>query len=310
MPRTQRTAFPGAWLHAAKRLAVILIGTSLAATGTPPVPQVFAELPAYSEGPVFDDSGHLYVSHGKDSVAKISPSGAITPWFTTDKPNGHKILPDDSHLLCTHGAVLKITADGKSWDILSDSCDGEPLRAPNDLTLDGHGGIYFSDPGGSRAAPIGTVHYIDADGHTHLVAAGLSVPNGLVLNATGEYLYLAETVPNRILRFPVLASGKLGPSSVFADLPSRPDTQAEPDGLLIDEAGRLYVAHLGMGEVQVYDETGQHLLSLPAGNYDASNLALDPKNPHLLYITGSIGHRSNTPGRVYRIDLSKVTWPE
>ncbi len=106
-------------------------------------------------------------------------------------------------------------------------CDGKPLRGPNDLSLDTpHGGFYFSDPGGSSdVEPIGTVHYVDRAGKTHLVDEGLAFPNGIVLSADGKKLYLAESKQNRVLVYDVLRRAKSATAQVFADLPTK-DTSA------------------------------------------------------------------------------------
>jgi gluconolactonase len=93
---------------------------------------------------------------------------------------------------------------------------------------------------------------------------------------------------------------------VFAGLPSKEGVAAEPDGLALDSEGNLYVAHLGMSAVEVLDPQGKLLRSLPAGNYDASNLVFGGPRLDRLLITGSVGHRSNTAGRVYRLDLEGV----
>jgi gluconolactonase len=261
----------------------------------------------FSEGPVFDYDGNFFFTHGR-FVTRIDPAGNRKVWIETSGANGHKVLPDGTHLLCVPGdhAVLRIDAAGKVLGAASDQCDGKPLRAPNDLTLDSHGGFYFSDPGGSREAPIGTVHYVDSQGTTHLAAGGMRVPNGLVLSLDGKTLYVAETVPNRIVKFPVLAPGELGESQLFADLPHRNGHQAEPDGLAIDSDGNLYVAHLGTNSVKVLDPQGKLIRELATPNYDTSNLVFGGPEMNQLYVTGSVGHRSNTPGRVYRLDLGAV----
>jgi gluconolactonase len=202
--------------------------------------------------------------------------------------------------------VLHVSAEGEILGNASAECNGEPLRAPNDLTLDSHGGFYFTDPGGSREAPIGTVHYVDAQGATHLAAGGLRVPNGLALRPDGLTLLVAETVPNRILEFPVVAPGELGLMRVFAELPSKEGVAAEPDGMALDSEGNLYVAHLNMGAVEVLDPQGKLLRSLPGGNYDVSNLVFGGPDLNRLFITGSVGHRSDTAGRVFRLDLDGV----
>jgi gluconolactonase len=271
----------------------------------PAQPVEFASSDTFSEGPVFDYGGNFFFSHA-NLVTRITPDGSRLVWARAPVTNGHKVLPDGTHLLCSSGAVLRLSPRGEILGKASVECGGVPLRAPNDLTLDRQGGFYFTDPGGSREAPIGTVHYVDRSGTTHLAAGGLRVPSGLVLSMDGKTLYVAETVPNRIVRFPVLPDGKLGSLEIFSTLPSRPGHQAEPDGLAIDAKGNIYVAHLGMGAVQVLAPDGSLLRSLPAGNYDASNVAFGGPRLDQLYVTGSIGHRSKAPGRVFRLDLSGV----
>jgi gluconolactonase len=268
-------------------------------------PAQVAQLDAYSEGPVFDYEGNLFVSHGTDSVSKITPEGRQSLWLKTEKPNGHKILPDGTHLLCVAGAVLHLDADGKVLGKAASAWNGVPLRAPNDLTLDDRGGFYFTDPAGSRESPIGAVYYVDRERQVRLVAGGLWVPNGLVLSPDRKRLYVAETLPNRVLWFEVQADGKLGPMNVFAELPRRDRTEG-PDGLAVDSKGNLYVAHLGTTAVQVFSSRGKLLRTLPAGNFDASNLVWGGPKLSQLYITGSFGPRNDSPGRVYRLDLKGV----
>ena len=282
-------------------LCGLLFGLALARAAEPE-PVEFARFEAYCEGPVFDDSGNLFVSHGKSFVSKIDRQGRVQPWLKVENPNGHKILSDGTHLLCVKGAILQVDRNGTIIRKVSTECNGVPLRAPNDITLAGDG-FYFTDPGGSRDAPVGTVHYVDKAGRTHLVAGGLWVPNGLVRSPDGRILYVAETVPNRILWFAIRTAGMLGPVNILCELPSKDGVQAEPDGLAIDSEGNIYVAHLGMASVQVVAPSGKLLRTLPAGNFDASNLVFGGPQLSELYITGSIGHRTNSPGRVFKLSL-------
>ena len=156
-------------------------------------------------------------------------------------------LPDGTHLVCDgkEHAVLHLDSAGKIMDKASSEYDGKPLRAPNDLTLDPRGGFYFTDPGGSNAKnPIGTVHYVDVRGKTHLVAGGLAFPNGIALSPNGRTLYVGESNHNRILSYDIVAPGKAGQRRVFATLPSKSGEQIanEPDGICLDAAGNLTCA--------------------------------------------------------------------
>jgi gluconolactonase len=295
-------------------LALVLAPALLAGADLPPQaavkPTKIAEVPGYCEGIVFDRGGVGYVSdtqHG--TIYTVTTDGKTAVWAKTTAPNGHKILADGTHLVCDKGAVLHLDASGKRLADASNECEGKPLRAPNDLTIDPKGGFYFTDPGGSnRQNPIGTVHYVDPQGKTHLVAQGLAFPNGIVLRPDGKTLVVGESERNRVLSYPVMAPGKLGPQQVLADLPSKQGDQIEnaPDGMALDEDGNLFIAHYGMHTVQVLSPDGKLLRSYPGGNLTTSNVAFWGPNMDQLYITGALADEKTSRGAVWRLDLKGV----
>jgi len=268
-----------------------------------------ARVPNYCEGIVFDQQGYGYISQGK-FVMRVGKDGKVEQWAETGAPNGHKILADGTHLVCesVQHAVLLLDANGKTIGKASSECDGKPLRAPNDLTLDPQGGFYFSDPGESdEKKPNGVVYYVDAKGKTHLVAERLAFPNGIVLRPGGKELLLGESKRNRILAYEVLSPGKLGPLRVFAHLPSKQGEQIDnqPDGMCLDAEGNLYVAHYGMKQVQVLSPQGKLIRRYPGGNLTTSNVAFGGPNMDQLYITGALGG-DQTEGALFRLDLKGV----
>lgn len=268
------------------------------------------EVPNYCEGVVFDHDGNGYISHGK-VITKFTPDGKNWTWCQMRAPNGHKILADGTHLVCDAGfsAVLRLDQEGKLLGQASSMCDGQPLRGPNDLTLDQqNGGFYFTDPGGSDDKKlIGTIHYVDKNGRTHLVDKGLAFPNGIVLTPDGKKLLVAESKKNRILTYDVEAPGKVGPLQVFADLPKKKGKQIDnqPDGICLDAEGNLYVAHYGMRQVQVLSPEGKLLRRYPGGNLTTSNVGFSGPKMNLLYITGGLGAEAGGGG-LFRIELAGV----
>jgi gluconolactonase len=283
----------------------------VAAAGLPRAADVkpvkIAEVPGYCEGIVFDRAGIGYVSdtqHG--NIYRLDADGRTSIWASTPAPNGHKILADGTHLVCDKGAVRHFAADGGKLADAAAECDGKPLRAPNDLTIDPKGGFYFTDPGGSDANnPIGTVHYVDAQGKVHLVDSGLAFPNGIVLRPDGRTLLVGESNHNRVLVYPIVSPGKVGKRSVFATLPSKQGDQIDnaPDGMALDEEGNLFIAHYGMRTVQVLSPTGRLLRSYPGGNLTTSNVAFGGPGMDQLYITGALADEKTSRGAVWRLDL-------
>jgi gluconolactonase len=298
-------------------IAVLAVLNSFAAptfaADLPPSASIAAkkllEVDHYCEGVVFDAQGRGYISDGAQ-IVQFTLDGQAKVWAETGSPNGHKILADGTHLVCdaSRHAILHLAADGKMLEPSSQECNGTPLRGPNDLTLDTpHGGFYFSDPGGSSdEQPIGTVHYVDRQGKTRLLDAGLAFPNGIVLTADGKKLLLAESKKNRVLEYEVLAPGKVANRKVLADLPVK-DTAAgqidnQPDGMCLDAAGNLYVAHYGMQQVQVLSPTGQLLARYPGGNVTTSNVAFGGPKRDQLFVTGGLGPEMGKGG-LFRLDL-------
>jgi gluconolactonase len=295
--------------------ALVFIPVAVVA-GLPPAASVtpfkVAEVPGYTEGVVVGADGAVYFSDVfNGTVYRVRGDAAPEVWARTGAPNGHKILPDGTHLVCdgSQRAVLRLDAEGRTLSKASSECDGKPLRSPNDLTLDARGGFYFTDPGGSNLQnPIGTVHYVDARGKTHLVAEGLAFPNGIVLRPDGKTLLVGESQHNRILSYEVVAPGRLGRRRVFADLPTKEGEQIanEPDGICLDRAGNLYVAHYGMRQVQVLSPAGRILRRYAAGNLTTSNVAFGGPRMDQLYVTGALGEEKTTKGGLFRLDLKGV----
>lgn len=268
----------------------------------------FARVHRYCEGPVFDADGNLFVSH-TPYISKIAPDGTVTRWAETGQPNGHKVLPDGTHLVADLN-VLRLDRTGKIIGMAAKDCGSRSLGQVNDITLAAGGGFYFTDPGRIPEAldkPIGKVCYVGPDGSTRLVVDGLRYPNGLVLTARGDSLLLGEFLENRILEFRITAPGSVSQRRVFAEMPNKgAATLSGPDGMALDLAGRLYVAHYGFGAVRVFDTAGHLVDNLSVPYEGASNVVFGGPSKNLLYVTGGGGGLvSEGPGFVHRFDLSK-----
>jgi gluconolactonase len=84
---------------------------------------------------------------------------------------------------------------GKSI-IIAGLYHGKPFNAPNDLTIDEQGRIYFTHPRylGMELLDqhVMGVYRIDKDSSIHLVAANVSKPNGIAISPDQKTLYVAN----------------------------------------------------------------------------------------------------------------------
>jgi gluconolactonase len=209
------------------------------------------------------EAGHIWKfdpSTGKTTIFR-SPSGMS---------NGLK-FDADGNLLAAEGADYggrRLTRTdmktGKSY-IVAGLFEGKPFNAPNDITVDEKGRIYFSDPRylGHEPIdqPIQAVYRVDPDGSIHRIITDAGKPNGVAVSPDQKTLYVVSndngTTGIGRLRSEgnkVLEPTKKGPMSLMAyDL--APDGTAKfrktlvdyapqdgPDGLVCDKDGNLYVA--------------------------------------------------------------------
>jgi gluconolactonase len=140
----------------------------------------------------------------------------------------------------------------------------------------------------------GRIFYVGPDWSIRTVSDGeVAFPNGIVLRPDGRTLLVAESLRNRVVQFRVRQAGVLGAPRVFTDLPSQPNPwtggEAEPDGMALDEDGRLYVAHFGAGVVRVVDRTGRVLGSYGSASSSITNLAFGGPQRDELYLYAARG---------------------
>lgn len=261
----------------------------------------------YSEGIVLDGAGNLYFSQTKaGTITVLTPEGLTKIWARVPGPNGHKIVPDGTHIVAAQNSVLQLDANGKLLKVIAKEFNGNPLQYPNDITIDSQeGSFYFTDSGKSNSeTPNGAIYYVDSKGKINLVASGLAFANGIHLTPDRKRLFVSESNKNQILVYNVLSPGKLSSQKVFAELPVKQGEQIDnqPDGICQDAMGNLYVAHYGMGQVEVLDPKGKLIRRYSTGNLTTSNCAFAGPNLDQLFVTGGIKAEDGYGG-IFRLDI-------
>lgn len=232
---------------------------------------------SFLEGPVFDRDGNLYVTdipHGR--IFKISPDAQwslIAEW--DGEPNGLTWL-DDQHLLITdyrHGLMVCAIASGDVRPYLLRRVS-ERFKGVNDLIFDRSGNLYFTDQGQTGLHdPTGRLYRLRPDGQLDCLLNNVPSPNGVALSPDERVLYLAVTRGNQVWRVPLADDGGVTKVSAFFTSYG----PSGPDGLAVDQRGRLLVANPGLGYVWVLNHRGEpeQVIRSPVGA-SLTNLAFAP----------------------------------
>jgi len=243
---------------------------------------------SFIEGPCFDADGNLHVvdiPFGR--IFKISPGGewslvvAYEGW-----PNGLKIAADGRILVADykHG-LMELDAKAGRMQPLLTARNSESFRGCNDLHLAASGDIYFTDQGQTGLHdPTGRVYRLSANGRLDcLIDTGIS-PNGLVLDSRETVLFVAMTRDNAVWRLPLMKDGNVSKVGRFCSLFGT----SGPDGLTMDGAGRLFVAHASLGHVFVFAPNGELIARIRScAGQACTNVAIGGKHRDRLYITES-----------------------
>ena len=261
--------------------------------------------PAHSvlEGPMADADGSLYcVDIPWGRIFRVGPDGGFELVTTYDgEPNGLKRHRDGRFFIADyrHGLLAMDPQTRAITPVLS-RVRLEHLKAVNDLVFASNGDLYFTDQGLTGLQdPSGRVFRLRASGEVDCLLDNIPSPNGLVLDPTETMLYVAVTRANAIWRLPLMRDGGVAKVGTVIQLSGG----GGPDGLTIDEAGTLVVAHIGVGSVWLFSPQGEPLLRIrsPEGLH-TTNVAYGGPDRRDLYITESesgciLRYRMTTPGR-------------
>lgn len=124
------------------------------------------------------------------------------------------------------------------------------------------------------------------DGRLDCLISNGPSPNGLVLSPDEAVLFVAMTRDNSIWRVPLMRDGgvgKVGRFSLFFGT-------SGPDGLTMDQKGRLFVAHASLGHVFVMAPNGETIARIKScAGATCTNLVLESANGTLLITESSTG---------------------
>lgn len=210
--------------------------------------------------------GSLWVADARGGVVHIRPDGGqelITQSVATGfaeaaddaarftegtLPNGLALARDGSLYVSNFGTdrLELMTRDGETR-VLLDNIDGQPIGKVNFVLRDSKDRLWLTVSTRIRnwmraispSIADGYVALVEDD-TARIVADGFAFTNEIRLDATEEWLYVAETTGRRITRLRVAEDGSLSDRQVFGPA----DHGAFIDGIAFDAFGNLWGTHV------------------------------------------------------------------
>jgi gluconolactonase len=257
----------------------------------------------FLEGPSFDRAGNLYtvdLAYGR--IFRFDRQGSCEVVAEYDgEPNGLAIHRDGRIFIADHKLGI-LVLDPKSGRVspLVARYHQQSFKGVNDLIFDSKGNLLFTDQGQSDLAdPTGCVYCLSTKNELRRIADCIPSPNGLALNKVESTLFVAATRANAVWRLPFAPDGTVVRMGVQIQLSGG----RGPDGMAMDEAEGLAVAHPDMGAVWVFNHRGEPLYRVQSSGSDfVTNVCHGGADRRTLYITDSgmgliLMARVPTPGR-------------
>lgn len=212
---------------------------------------------------IAETDGTLWVSDNRSALIRIAVDGGQTRIGDIGgAPNGFALARDGSFVIANidHGCLYRLQRDGRH-EIMLDSLDGKPLGAVNYAGYDESDRLWVTvstltvprSLAVESPIPDGYVMLID-DGGARKVADGLCFTNEARLDASGRFLYIAETALGRVSRQPLHPDGSLGARETFGPAALFPGSRI--DGITFDVDGNLWITEITRNGLWLITPTG------------------------------------------------------
>ena len=272
----------------------------------------------WSEGPVWVPAQRMLLfsdvlantvyrwKEGDTPRVWLRPSG-YTDAAPRNGENGSNGLTLDRNgrlLLCQSGnrQVVRLNAPLVAprpvYIVLAANYRGKKFNSPNDLVVDSHNTIYFTDPiyglpgkekDTTRELPFEGVYRIGSDGRLTLLIDSIARPNGIALSPDEKTLYVgsSDDPHTRWYAYRLNKKGAFVSGGILLDgtaLKARAAVKQGADGFKIDRRGNIWSA--GPDGISIISPKGKLLGLIRIYGRRAANCAFN-ETKDVLYITAT-----------------------
>ncbi|MBX3414525.1 MAG: SMP-30/gluconolactonase/LRE family protein [Pirellulales bacterium] len=277
----------------------------------------------FTEGPAAAADGAILFSDIGNRILRYDPRSHKTTVFREPSGRANGLFFDtQGRLVACEGANtggtrrISITDTKGNVRTLAERYDGKRFNSPNDLAVDEHDRVYFTDPryvgDEPRELDFQAVFLIEPDGAVRIATRDVEQPNGILVSPDGKHVYVADNSGrpegnHHLLSFVVQQDGTLAEKKVLFDFgPNRRGI----DGMTLDAEGNLY-ATAGDGAeagIYVFDPQGTPLAFIATPGGPTNCVFGVGTETRVLYVTAPVAKQSDDDTAkygLYRITLEK-----
>jgi gluconolactonase len=201
--------------------------------------ETYAEGLDHPEDLAFDADGILWAGGEIGQIYRIPEKGRVEEITNIGGfCLGLTFSAADELFVCNPklGSVVRVQKNGNA-SRFADFAGSHKLKQPNYSVFDSAGNLYVSDSG-DWSHSSGCIVRFDSTGRGEVFLEGPQpFPNGLALDVTERFLFVAQSHTDDVLRVEIRPDGTSGDREVYAK-----GLERVPDGLAFDIAGNLYVS--------------------------------------------------------------------
>ncbi len=171
----------------------------------------------------------------------------------------------------------ELTLDPLRITPIADPEPDRPDNRLNDAKADRRGRIFAGTMPLAADQPVGGLYRLDPDRSVHAVDSGYIIANGPAMSLDGRWMYHTDTARRQVYRYVIGDDGDVGERTPFIAFETG---WGNPDGMTVDSADGLWIAHWGGSRVSRFSPDGKldRSIALPASqitNVSFAGEALD-----------------------------------
>lgn len=255
------------------------------------------------------DQAFYWVDILAPALNRLSISdGAITRWAMPE-PIGWVVRRSGGGLIGGfQSGIAEIDLDPLAIRPIVDPEPHLPGNRMNDGKADAQGRIWFGTMDMAEENDSGSLYRLDPDRSWTRLDEGYRVPNGPAFSRDGQWLYHSDTARRTVYRFVLNADGSVADRQPFIQFAEK---DGHPDGMTVDAAGGLWVAHWGGSRISRFapDGTLDRAIALPARQI--TNMAFAGDALDRLFVTSAATGlpESEFDGALFEVETGATGMP-